>query len=231
VITRAAAALAATCVLAACGSAAATATPTPAHTPTVTPSATPGPDSLTVSIQTIGIGTFDLVAFPVVVLHNNARRHGAEQVVVHFATAARDGRPMGSLDSVPVNLAPGQTLPVTADCTDACTSAAKATATLSVGGWVTSSGTIVSAGPVTYTCDVGCGGGQSRGDATATLTAPLGAGATVEVFAACSSRGGTILGGGYIELVWPGGSSVAVDVPTILRQPAVGCTVGASTGW
>ncbi len=60
----------------------------------------------------LGIGTFDLAAIPVATLKNEAKYHGAAAVVVHFVTH-RSGKTLGSLESVAVNLAPGETLAVT----------------------------------------------------------------------------------------------------------------------
>ena len=74
-------------------------------------------------------GTFDLAAIPVANLKNDAKYHGAASVMVHFVTH-RTGRTLGSLDSVAVNLGPGETLAVTADCTDACDGATSVTATV-----------------------------------------------------------------------------------------------------
>src|SRR5207245_1709459 len=95
--------------------------PTASATPVSTPA--PGPDSETVTVLSTGVGTWQLVTIPVAMLRNDAERHGAEEVVVHFTTQSSSGRTLGSLDSGAVNLVPGETLPVAADCTDGCNAA------------------------------------------------------------------------------------------------------------
>ena len=102
-------------LLAACsGTPAVTPTTPPTHAPSPTPSPTPlPPDTLTVSVLADGVGTFDLAAFPVANLKNNATYHGAAMVVAHFVTH-KSGRTLGSLESVAVNLGPGETLAVSA---------------------------------------------------------------------------------------------------------------------
>ena len=102
------------------------ATPTPSPTPLP-------PDTLTVGVLGIGVGTFDLAAFPVARLKNEAKYHGAASVVVHFVTH-RAGHTLGSLElESAVNLGPGETLAVTGDCTDACNGATSVAATVTVG--------------------------------------------------------------------------------------------------
>ncbi len=183
-----------------------------------------------VAIESTGVGAFDLVAIPVAVLHNQATHHGAAQVVVHFATT-RSGARLGSLDSVPVNLGPGETLAVTADCTDACTGASSATATVSVGAWVDAPGVTLSAGPAAYRCET-CRPGRGHGDVTGTVrVGHLGLGAAVVLFAMCANGGGGIIGGGSVPAVWPGTTSLAVDVPVLVSARPARCSLGASTGW
>jgi hypothetical protein len=215
-------------LLVACGSPSPTPTPrppTPSATPTATP--TPLPDTLKVQVLGVGVGAYDLVAVPVAIVHNAAARHGAAMVVVHFTTSGPSGT--HSLDSIPVNLAPGETLPVTADCTDACTGANNAVATLTVGTWVPTSGATLRSSGVGYQCG-GCGS-HAHGDVTGTLEAILGNGAAVEAFASCSTATGAIVGGGSQELVWPGTPSRGVDVPVIVSAQPQSCMLGASTGW
>ena len=74
-------------------------------------------------------------------LKNEATYHGALGVKVHFVTH-KGGKTLGSLDSVAVNLGPGETLAVSADCTDACNGATSVVATVTVGSWSTSIGPI-----------------------------------------------------------------------------------------
>jgi hypothetical protein len=105
----------------------------------------------------------------VAILHNDSTRHGATQVVVHFVTRSGGGAQLGSLDSVAVNLAPGETLPVSADCTDGCNGAAGTDATVTVGAWVTALGVSPQASSATYACG-SCGGGHGYGAVSGTLT-------------------------------------------------------------
>jgi len=219
--------------VAGCGSSSG-ATPSPAKpTHSATPVSTPilAPDRDFVEITAIGVGSFDLATIPVAVLHNTASRHGAAMVVVHFVTQRSDGRVLGSLDSVPVNLGPGQTLAVTADCTDACVNASGTAATVAVGAWVGTPGVSLAAGPTAYRCG-NCGSGHGHGDTTGSIIAPhLVDGAAVVVFASCVGADGSIVGGGSEEIVWPGGPALSVDVPVLVNSPPAACQLGASTGW
>ena len=207
--------------------------PSATHSPAeTTPSATPlPPDSLTVSVVATGVGTFDLAAIPVALLKNNATFHGAASVVVHFLTH-RSGRALGSLETVPINLAPGQTLAVTADCTDACDGATSVTATVSVASWPTSIGAVFPTTGATYTCGP-CHAGHGYGNVHGTLTpsSTIGSGSAVVGFAVCHNAAGAILGGGSEQFVWPGGASLAVDVPVVVNSTPATCSLGASTGW
>jgi len=152
-------------------------------------------------------------------------------VVVHFVTHRSDGRTLGALDSVPVNLGPGETLAVTADCTDACVDASGTAATIAVGAWVAKPGVSLAAGAAAYRCG-NCGSGHGHGDTTGSISAPhLAAGAAVVVFASCAAADGSIVGGGSEEIVWPGGPALNVDVPVLVNSPPVTCQLGASTGW
>ena len=211
-----------------------TSTRTPARTASPAPSSTPTPlppDTLTVAVLAAGVGTFALAAIPVAELKNNAAFHGAASVVAHFVTH-RSGRNLGSLDSVPVNLGPGEALAVTADCTDACNGATSVSVTVTVGGWPTSIGAVFTIGPAAYSCHP-CRAGHGYGDARGTLTpgSAIASGSAVVGFAACRNRAGAILGGGSEELVWPGGTSLAVDIPVVISAPPASCALGASTGW
>ena len=222
-------------LLAACSSSARptpTLTPTPQPTPTPTPSPTPlPPDTLSVGVIGAGVGTFDLAAIPVASLRNDARFHGAASVVVHFVTH-RSGRTLGALDSVPVNLGPGETLAVTADCTDACNGATSVVATVTVGSWPTSIGATFTSASAAYTCQP-CHSGHGFGDVRATITpsAAIAAGVAVVAFAVCENRAGAILGGGSEQFVWQAGPSLAADVPVVLNAAPSSCSMGASTGW
>jgi hypothetical protein len=218
-------------LLTACSSAA-TPTPTPsrATSPTPSPTALP-PDTQTVAIIASGVGTFDLAAIPVADLKNDAKYHGAAAVVAHFVTH-RSGRTLGSLESVPVNLAPGETLAVTADCTDACNGATSVSVTVSVGSWPTSIGAVFATAAAAYSC-APCRSGHGFGEVKGTLkpSSTLAAGDPVVGFAVCRNRSGTILGGGSEQFVWQAGTSLSADVPVVLNAAPSSCVLGASTGW
>ena len=224
-------------LLAACGSpSGATPTPSPTPHPTPTPSPsptpTPAPDTETVTVTATGVGSWQLVAIPVATLHNDANRHGAEEVVVHFTTHGPSGT--GTLSSEAVNLAPGETLPVAADCTDGCNGATSTDAMVTVGLWTLSVGPSFPAGPAGYQCGTGaCSGGHGEGSASATMTASSSVpeGASVVAFASCTAAGGAIVGAGVTTTSWPGGASSTVKVPVIVNSPPAACTEGASTGW
>src|SRR5207302_5631995 len=131
---------------------------------------------------------------PVAVLHNDAAAHAARKVVVHFVTRRGAAR-LGALDAVPVNLVAGETLAVSADCTDACDGATAAAVTLTVGAWVVAHGIEPTAGPATYRCGT-CRAGHGYGEAHGSISAAgLGSGAAVIAFAVCL-RGAGIVGGG-----------------------------------
>jgi hypothetical protein len=222
-------------LLSACSGAAAATTPTPSPTPVATPTPSPTalpPDTLAVGVIGLGIGTFDLATIPVARLKNEAKHHGAASVVVHFVTH-RGGHTLGSLDAVAaVNLAPGEILAVSGDCTDACNGATSVDATVTVGSWPTSIGPIFPTASSTYSCQP-CRSSHGYGNVTGTLTpsAPLAAGVAVVSYAVCENAAGVILGGGYEEAVWQTGSSLSADIPVVLNAPPASCAIGASTGW
>jgi len=180
----------------------------------------------------IGIGTFDLATIPVARIKNEAKYHGAASVTVHFVTH-RAGHTLGSLESVAaVNLAPGETLAVTGDCTDACNGATGVDATVTVGSWPTDIGPILRTASAAYSCQP-CHSSHGYGNVKGTLTpsATLAAGVAVVSYAVCVNATGVILGGGYEESVWQGGSSLSADVPVVLNAAPSSCAIGASTGW
>ncbi len=218
-------------VLAACsGTAATTPTPTPVATPTPSPTPLP-PDTLTVTAVADGVGTFDLAAFPVANLKNNAMYHGAAMVVAHFVTH-RSGKTLGSLESAAVNLGPGETLAVSADCTDACNGATSVTVTISVGSWPTDVGATFPTASAAFSCSP-CRAGHGFGDVKGTLkpSASLASGSPFVAFAVCHNAAGVILGGGTEEFHWPAAASFEVDVPVVLNAAPSSCSLGASTGW
>ena len=217
-------------VLCACAPAAPTATParTPTPVPSATPTPSPPPDTERVSVLADGVGAFDLVAFPVAVLHSEATRLQATGVVVHFSTSRR-GAHLDSLDSEAVILYPGQSLIVTANCTDTCDLADGVTETVSVAAWVAVDGTPVHVDAATYACGGSCRG-RGYGDATATIHGDgLPNAAPVDVFAACMTGSGAIVGGGERTLIWPqAGGTATIDVPVILSAQPSSCTVNAT---
>src|SRR6202162_749828 len=219
--------------LSAC-STAATSSPTPAPTTSPAASSTPTPlppDHLTVTVLAAGVGTFALAAIPVADLRNNAAFNGAAAVVAHFVTH-RSGRNLGSLDSVPVNLGPGETLDVTADCTDACNGATSVSVTVTIGSWPISIGAVFTTVPAAYSCHP-CRAGHGYGDVRGPLAPPPGiaSGRAGVGFAACRNRAGAIIGGGSEELVWPGGTSFTVDIPVVVSVAASACALGGSASW
>lgn len=223
----------ATLLLSAC-SGTATTTPAPSRTPTPAPtaSATPlPPDTLSVGVLGLGVGTFDLAAFPVARLKNVAKFHAATAVVVHFVTR-RAGKTLGSLDSVAVNLAPGETLAVSGDCTDACNGATGVDASVTVGSWTTSTGPVFITASAAYTCQP-CHPAHGYGNVKGTLTpsSAISAGVAVVGFAVCENSAGVILGGGFEQFVWQAGVTLSADVPVVLNAAPASCSLGASTGW
>jgi hypothetical protein len=221
-------------MISACSGTTRTPSPTPSTTasPAPSPTATPlPPDKLSIGILTTGVGTFDLAAFPVADLRNNAAFHGAASVVAHFTTR-RAGRTLGSLESVPVNLGPGERLAVTADCTDACNGATSVSVAVTVVSWPTSIGAVFATTPAAYACQP-CRPAHGFGDARGTLTPSpaIAPGSAVVAFATCRDRTGAILGGGSEEVVWQAGAILSVDVPVVVNAPPVSCALGASLGW
>ncbi len=220
-------------LLAACsGTPAATPSAAPTHPPSPTPSPTPlPPDTLTVSVLADGVGTFDLAAFPVANLKNNATYHGAAMVQAHFVTH-KGGKTLGSLETVAVNLGPGETLAVSADCTDACDGATSVSVTVTVGSWPTDVGPVFATATGAYSCSP-CHTGHGFGDVKGTLkpSASLASGSPLVAFAVCHNAAGAILGGGTEEFVWQSGTTFAVDVPVVINAAPASCALGASTGW
>ncbi|MGH7686057.1 MAG: hypothetical protein ACREN2_04485 [Candidatus Dormibacteria bacterium] len=221
---------------AACG--AATSTPsarvtTTTHTST-TPAASAAADNQTVSVVTTGVGAWQLVAIPVAMLKNNAAHHGAAAVVVHFVTHGPGGGTLGSLDSEAVNLAPGETLPVAADCTDGCNGATTTDVKVDVGSWTTSSGPFFTAVAGTFQCGTGScnGGGHGQGTVSGQLTVSrLAQDVSIVEFAVCTDAAGTIMGAGTTQTIWPGGGTSAAHVPVIVNNAPAACQLSASAGW
>jgi hypothetical protein len=207
-------------------------TPSPTASPAPSPTATPlPPDRLSIAVLATGVGTFDLAAFPVADLRNDAAFHGAASVVAHFTTH-RAGRTLGSLESEPVNLGPGERLAVTGECVDACDGATSVSVAVTVVSWPTSIGAVFATTPAAYACQP-CRPAHGFGGARGTLTPSpaIATGSAVVAFATCHDRTGAILGGGSKEVVWQAGASLPVDVPVVVNAPPGSCALGASTGW
>jgi hypothetical protein len=187
-----------------------------------------------VDVVSTGLGAYQAVVVPVAVLHNAAIRTGVTGLVVHFVPT-RAGRPLTPLDSPAVTLYPGQTLAVTATCTDSCNCTAACanpdavTVTVGTGTWSPLPGSAITAGTATAACVSGCRG-AGQWDVTATVGNPqLAQGARVDLFAWCVNGAGAIIGGGQRQVIWPqSGGSLALDLPTILSAPPGSCTVAAS---
>ena len=232
--TASAGAVFATVLVAACGPSAPSSTPrTATPTPRATPTPPPAPDNETVTVVTTGVGAWQLIAIPVAVLQNNAAHHGAAAVMVHFVTHGPGGQTLGSLDSEAVNLAPGETLPVAADCTDGCNGATSVDATVKVGNWTTSSGPSFTTTAGGYQCGTGaCGGGHGQGSVSGPINVTeLASDESIVAYAVCTDSGGAVLGAGVTQTVWPGGTSAKVTVPVIVNRNPAACQLGASAGW
>jgi hypothetical protein len=226
-------------VLGACGSPAVT-TPAPTAprtaSPTPTPTPAPAPDTERVDVVSKGLGVYQAVVVPVAVLHNAATRTGVSGVVVHFVPT-RGGRALTQLDSPGVTLYPGETLAVTADCTDSCNSAGTArdpdglAVTLRAGTWAALPGGALTSGAVSFTCKSGCGGGHGQWDVVTTVGSPeLSQGTRVDLFTWCSNAAGAILGGNPPSIVlWPQtGGTLSLTLHAILSGPPRLCMVAAS---
>lgn len=222
-------------LLAACGS---TATPTPTPTPRAsatpaTPSPTPSiaPDVHRVDVTATGVGTWQLVAVPVAVLHNVAAHTGVSGVIVHF-TLTRGGRAITSLDSPALALYPNETLVVTSyQCTDyPCYTADGVSVRVAAGTWGTLPGAPPTAVRGRFTCTRGCTG-HGQWDVPVTVGgSDLLKTEQVDLFASCSNAAGRIIGGGSRQLLWPqAGGSLNLEVPVIVNAPPTTCQVGATT--
>jgi hypothetical protein len=230
--------VAAGAALAACGGppAPTSATPTPARSPTPSPTPTPAPDTLRVDVVSDGFGVYQAVVIPVAVLHNAASRTTVTGVVAHFAPS-RGGQQLPPLDSPAVTLHPGETLAVTADCTDGCNNTGTVrdpdglVVTVVGGTWAPVAGTPIVASGVTFTCRSGCGGGHGQWDVSATIgNAQLAQGTRVDLFTWCTNAAGAVIGGNPPSVVqWPqAGGTLALTLHAIVSVPPAACLVGAS---
>lgn len=194
------------------------------------------PDTLRVDVVSNGIGVYQAVVVPVAVLHNAATRTTVTGVSVHFVPS-RGGQPLQPLDSPAVTLHPGETLAVTADCTDGCNNTGTVRdpdglATTVVGGtWTPARGTAITATGISFRCKSGCGRGHGQWDVAATIGNPdLLQGTRVDLFTWCTNTAGAIVGGNPPSVIqWPQpGGSLPLTLHAILSAPPAGCAVGAS---
>jgi hypothetical protein len=213
-----------------------TPTPTAPSTPRPPPTPTPVPDTERVDVVSVGLGVYQAVVVPVAVLHNAAARTGVSGVVVHFVPT-RGGAALTALASPAVTLYPGQTLAVTADCTDTCNNVGTApdpdgvTFTIGAGTWAPLPGAAVTAAVVSFACKSGCRGGHGQWDVSASVGSPdLVQGTRVDLFAWCTNAAGAILGGNTPSVVvWPqSGGTLSLTLHAILRAPPAACHAGAT---
>jgi hypothetical protein len=217
-----------------CGSGSSTPSPSSARpTATATPAATPtpAPDVQRIDIVSTGVGTWQLVAVPVAVIHNAATRTGVSGVIVHF-TLMKGAKPLTALESPQLTLYPGQTLVVTSyQCTDfPCYTADSVAVTVSPGTWAALPGAPLTATGGAFKCTRGCTG-HGQWSVPIMVGGPhLLANERVDIFASCSNSTGAIIGGGSRQLLWPqAGGSLNLDVPVIVNSPPTSCQVGATT--
>jgi hypothetical protein len=214
-------------LLAACGTSGST-TATVAPTPTFTPVPTPTPpDSETVTLGASGVGVYQLISVPVVIIQNQAVAHSAMGVVVHL-TVTRGGRPLDETDASAVDLAPQQSIAVAGDCTDTCTGANGVSATITVGSWGAANQV-----PVITATGASVSGGGGRGEANVSTTLSAN-GITKDVlisgFAACYSPAGAIIGGGSSTFSWAGNPAQSATIPVIVSSAVARCAVYAAIG-
>jgi hypothetical protein len=211
-------------------------TPPPTATPTPTPTPTPAPDVQRVDVVSKGIGVYQAVVVPVAVLHNAASRTGVSGLIVHFVLT-RGGRALTPLDSPAVTLYPGETLAVTADCTDTCNSTGTAPdpdglrVTVAAGTWAPLPGSALTAAAAGFVCVSGCGGGHGQWDVAITIGSPeLSQGTRVDLFTWCTNAAGVVLGGNPPSIVlWPeAGGTLSLTLHAILSAPPRTCHVAAS---
>jgi len=223
---------------AACGSSPAPTGSPPRATPTVrmsataapaTPSAALAPEVQRIDILATGIGTFQLVAVPVAVIHNSATRSVASGVLVHL-TPTRAGRSLTPLLTPALTLYPGQTLVVAANCTDSCVGADAASASATAAAWTPQPGAPLIATAGAFTCTVSCNG-HGQWEVPITVGGPgLVPNEQVELFATCTSAGGRLVGGGQRTLLWPqSGGTLDLTIPVIVSARPTACQVGATT--
>ena len=227
-VTKALAVCASALTVMACGGSShpTSASPTRTPTPTATPSTpTPSPTADTESIQVLasGVGSYELQAEPVAILHNLAANHTALGVVVDFTVYSPSGT--HALDSSPdVSLFPDQTLAVAALCTDMCDNATSTAVAVTVGSWAQGGGSALTASSPVYTCvdsgdALGCAaGGDSQGTVSGTVSGTAQTFEQIELTGVCTSAAGVIVDSGTVATVWPGGASATMTV-SVLGSP------------
>jgi hypothetical protein len=174
-----------------------------------------------------GDGAYDLEVFPVSILRNLATAHTATGVIVRFTVQL----PRGShaLSAEPVALAPGETLAVTAQCTNSCDGATGVDAAVTVGGWAAGGRTVISASAASYACGSPCAGSHGyEGHVSGTLRSGVPDGTLINLSAVCMDGAGTIVGGGLIQTFWSNGSSTSVTVPVLVTTPPASCQLYAT---
>jgi hypothetical protein len=194
---------------------------------TPTASASSAPDDETVDKVASGFGAYDLQVSPVSVLHNLATAHTATGVVVSFTVHFPGGT--HPLTAEPVSLAPGETLAVTALCTDICDGATGVDVAVTVGGWVAGARVVISGTSAPYTCGSPCSGSPGyEGSASGTLSGQVPSGRQVTVTAVCQDGSGTIVGGGSVSMLWPSGASANATVSVLVTTPPASCQLYAT---
>ena len=221
-----------TALLAGCGSGTATPSPTTARpTATAAPTPSPAPDVERIDVLSTGVGTWQLVAVPVAVIHNVATRTGVSGVIVHF-TLMKGTKPLNALESPQLTLYPGQTLVVTSyQCTDyPCYTADSVAVTVTPGTWAALPGAPLTATGGAFKCTRNCTG-HGQWAVPITVGGPqLLANEQVDITASCSNAAGAIIGGGSRQLLWPqAGGSLNLDVPVVVNAAPASCQVGATT--
>lgn len=219
-------------LLAACGEASSSpgassvASATGTASATAAASADPEPQALHVDSVKVGVGSYMLVAVPVVILHNAAAHHVAVGVKTHFSVTAGNGQVL-PLEGPLVSLAPGETLAVAANCTDTCNRAQTTDVKLEVTSWEPGTRATITTSAVAFACGSGCQG-STYGKVTGTLAGTVPSGRAVYVSADCTDASGAIIGGGSTQATWPGGPTSPAEINVILRASAAHCDLFAT---
>jgi hypothetical protein len=207
-------------------------TPTPKATAvavqTATATPTPAADTDSVEVLQSGVGMWGVIVFPVAIIQNQAKYHTAVGVSVTFTTETASGSTNPPLSSVDVNLAPGQTMALAADCTRGCPGTVSTTATVQVESYAVQTDFAIAPVPGSLATDVG--GTLGVGDVTGTLSDPgLTTGAPMATSAACFDSQQDIIGGGTTIATWSGaGADANIDVAVIYPRIPVSCELYAA---